>query len=127
MSDLPGPSANADPPASVAELLLLWPAKVVEEVLAAPWTIALIRRSLAELPQQIDRLDAAVTALASDLTEFRHTLGEVLPDLSRVVGGMDDRVGRVETVVADLGEVLTSVIGVIPGVRRALREPRTPL
>ena len=114
-------------PASVVELLLQWPVKVVEEVLAAPWTIALIRRSLGELPDQIDRLESAVTTLASDLTDFRQTLGDVLPELSQVVSGMDDRVGRVETVVADLGDVLTSVIGVIPGVRRALREPRTPV
>ena len=115
------------PPTSLVELLVRWPAKVVEEVIAAPWTIALVRRSLSELPVQIDKLDAAVSTLASDLTDFRHTMGDLLPDLSQVVSGMDDRVGRVESVVADLGEVLTSVIGVIPGVRRALREPRTPI
>jgi ABC-type transporter Mla subunit MlaD len=118
---------SLDQPTSVVDLLLQWPVKVVEEVVAAPWTIALIRRSLGELPSQIDRLESAVSTLSSDLTAFRHTLGEVLPDLSRVVSGMDDRVGRVEALVADLGEVLTSVIGVIPGVRRALREPRNPL
>lgn len=114
-------AVELDPPASAVDLLLRWPVKMVEEILAAPWTIALVRRSLSELPDQIDRLDSAVTTLASDLTDFRRTLGDVLPELSQVVSGMDDRVGRVETVVADLGEVLTSVIGVIPGVRRALR------
>ena len=118
---------SLQPPTSIVDLLVQWPIKVVEEVIAAPWTIALIRRSLDELPDQIDRLESAVSTLASDLTDFRHTLGDVLPDLSRVVSGMDDRVGRVETVVADLGEVLTSVIGAIPGVRRALREPRNSL
>ena len=119
-------SEDLQPPESIGELVVQWPLKVIEELLAAPWTIELVRRSLGELPGRIDRLDSAVSELAADLTAFRETLGDVLPDLSRVVSGMDDRVGRVETVVADLGEVLTNLIGAIPGVRRALREPRIP-
>lgn len=118
------PSSSSQVP--TVELLVRWPGKLAEELLIAPWTISRIRHALTELPDRIDRLDSAVTTLASDLAAFRHTLEELLPELSQLVSGMDDRVGRVEKVVAELGDVLTNLIGAIPGVRRALRDSRPP-
>lgn len=121
------------------ELLLAWPAKLAEEVLLAPWTIAKVRRSLTELPQEIERLsatlqtttgmlagslpavEAQLAELRGDLTGFREALEGLLPELSRVVTGMDDRFQHVEAMVGELGDALLNVMGAIPGVRRALR------
>ena len=124
-------------------LALRWPGKVLEEILLAPWTVAKVRRSLTELPERIDALrdsldettsmltdtlpdlDGRLLEVADDLTAFRVSLERLLPELSKVVTGMDDRFRNVESRVAELGDGVLNVLGSIPGVRRALRDPRT--
>ena len=124
-------------------LALRWPGKVLEEILLAPWTVAKVRRSLTELPERIDALrdsldettsmltgtlpdlDGRLLEVADDLTAFRVSLERLLPELSKVVTGMDERFRNVESRVAELGDGVLNVLGSIPGVRRALRDPRT--
>jgi ABC-type transporter Mla subunit MlaD len=130
----------ADP--SPLSLIARWPAKVAEEILLAPWTIRQVRTSLTELPVRLDALtatlgdtigaldallptlDERIGGLATDLTAFRSTLEKLLPELSTLVGSMDDRVEHVEHMVTDLGEALLNLMGSIPGVRRAVRDVR---
>jgi hypothetical protein len=124
-------------------LALRWPGKVLEEILLAPWTVAKVRRSLTELPERIDALrdsldettsmltgtlpdlDGRLLEVAGDLTAFRVSLERLLPELSKVVTGMDERFRNVESTVSELGDGVLNVLGSIPGVRRALRDPRT--
>jgi len=124
-------------------LMVRWPAKLLEEALLAPWTLARVRRSLTELPDRIDALrasleettgmlsgtlpdlDTRLLEVADDLTAFRKSLEALLPELSKVVAGMDDRFRNVESAVSELGDGVLSVLGSIPGIRRALREPRS--
>ena len=124
-------------------LALRWPGKVLEEILLAPWTVAKVRRSLTELPERIDALrdsldettsmltgtlpalDGRLLEVADDLTAFRVSLERLLPELSKVVTGMDERFRNVESTVSELGDGVLNVLGSIPGVRRALRDPRT--
>jgi hypothetical protein len=123
-------------------LALRWPGKVLEEILLAPWTLAKVRQSLTELPERIDALrdsldettsmltgtlpdlDRRLREVADDLTVFRVSLERLLPELSKVVTGMDERFRNVESTVSELGDGVLNVLGSIPGVRRALRDPR---
>lgn len=127
---------------SPLSLALRWPGKLLEEVLLAPWTLAKVRQSLTELPERIDALrdsldettsmltgtlpdlDGRLREVADDLTAFRVSLERLLPELSRIVTGMDDRFRNVESTVSELGDGVLNVLGSIPGVRRALRDPR---
>jgi hypothetical protein len=131
------------PGTSTLGLFVRFPAKLLEEALLAPWTLARVRRSLTELPDRIDalrgsleqttgmlsrtlpELDTRLVEVADDLTAFRTSLEALLPELSRVVSGMDERFRNVESSVSELGNGVLSVLGSIPGVRRALREPRS--
>jgi|SRR5665213_1613727 len=130
---------------SPLSLIVRWPAKVLEELLLAPWTVHRVRASLGQLPERIDvlsdallqttgrlddllpmvatvgNLDGAVSGLAGDLAAFRESLEQLLPELSHLVGGMDDRFEHVESTVNELGDAVLNVIGSIPGVRRALQ------
>ncbi len=73
-------AADGRPSPAALDLLLRWPAKVVEEIVLA-----------------------------------------LLPELSAVVNGMDDRFRHVESMMGDLGDGVLGVLGSIPGVRRSLR------
>ncbi len=76
-----------------------------------------MRTSLTELPERLD----ALTATLGDTIGAPDAL---LPTLDERIGGMDDRVERVEPMVTDLGEALLNLMGSIPGVRRAVRDVR---
>jgi hypothetical protein len=88
---------------------------------------------LARLPSQIDslvavladttgvlvRLETVVGELATTVKSLESTLETTL--VGSVGGGMNDRLEHLDSVVSELGEVLTNLIGAIPGARRALR------
>jgi len=122
-----------------------------------PLTLAKARRLLVELPDTLERLIVVlqgpleglgealpaladrVNALALELTATRDSLDAILPELSRLVGGMDGRLTNIDAevtramsgldhrlehldeVVSELGGTLTGVLGSIPGFRRAVR------
>ena len=99
------------------DLALQWPAKVAEEILLAPWTIAKVRQSLTDLPQKIDELTARLEAVGH-LDKTVDRLAVDLADFKAVVGGVDK-------VVSELSEAILNLMGSIPGVRRAVRPSRS--
>ncbi len=59
--------------------------------------------------------------LANELPKATRSLQEVSPELSSVVGLLDDRFTHLDTVVTDLARLMEAVVGTIPGMRRVLR------
>jgi hypothetical protein len=68
-----------------------------------------------------ERLSGVAMELASELPKATRSLQEVSPELSSVVGLLDDRFAHLDTVVTDLAGLMEAVIGTIPGMRRVLR------
>lgn len=104
-----------------AGLVVRWAQTLAQEIGQAPRTLRRARLlifELGRLPGQIDELTAALDRTTA-------TLDRSLPELSRVVaGGLNDRVEHLDSVVSGLNDTLTSLIGSIPGARRALRNSR---
>lgn len=94
---------TAGPGPSVLALLVQFPAKLLEEALLAPWTLARVRRSLTALPGHID-------ALNDSLAETTAVLDRMLPEL-------DDRLASVAVDMRRFREA----VGRVPGMGRALR------
>lgn len=112
--------------------MLRWWSRLAGEVATLPSTLAKARRLLVDLPDSIE-------GLTRELAATRGALDLILPELSQLVGGMDerlanidtsvaealggldDRLGHMDSVVSDLGHTLTGVLGSIPGLRRAVR------
>jgi ABC-type transporter Mla subunit MlaD len=106
----------------------------------------LLERLIDSLQEPLDQIGTALPALAQrvedlggELAATRASIDAMLPELSRLVGGMDgrltnidtevtrvlsgldERLGHMDDVVSELGGTLTGVLGSIPGVRRAVR------
>lgn len=100
-----------------------WMAALVREVSLAPRTARHARQvitDLARLPDQLDRL-------ADTLERTAGSLELSIAELSvSVGGGMNDRLEHLDTVVSDLRDTLTGLIGAIPGVRRTLQSVVRP-
>jgi len=77
------------------DLLLRWPAKVVEEIVLAPWTVARVRGALTELPERIE-------ALSGSLDETITMLGSVLPGVDERLEALAGNVGRLDAAVTSL-------------------------
>ena len=117
--------------------VLRWWSRLGAEVATLPATLAKARRLLVDLPDSID-------GLTSELSATRGALDAILPELSQLVGGMDERLanidaevakalggldqrlGHLDSVVSDLGHTVTGVLGSIPGFRRAVRTASAP-
>ena len=63
--------------------------------------------------------------LASELPKATKTLQDVSPQLSLVVGSLDERFDHIDAVVTELARVVEGVIGTIPGMRRVIRAAST--
>jgi ABC-type transporter Mla subunit MlaD len=114
--------------------VLQWSAGLSREVARLPVTLARARHLLVDLPTHLE-------GLVTELAATRRSLDAILPELSQLVGGMDTRLqgldtsvatalegldtrlGHLDAVVSELGGSLTGVLGSIPGVRRAHRNP----
>jgi hypothetical protein len=77
-----------------------------------------------------ERLSGVAIELATELPKATKTLQEVSPELSLVVGSLDERFDHIDTVVTELARIVEGVIGTIPGMRRVIRstspEPPPP-
>lgn len=71
-------------------------------------------------------LAEAARTLATDLPRVTTVLDGVSPELSKLVAGLDGRLDHLDTVVTQLGAVVTGAVGAIPGMRRTLRAPGSP-
>lgn len=112
--------------------VLKWWSRLGAEVATMPVTLGKARRLLVDLPDSID-------ALTTELAATHRALDAILPELSQLVGGMDERLaniddqvvktlgglderlGHMDSVVSELGQTVTGVLGSIPGFRRAVR------
>ena len=112
--------------------LVKWWTRLGSEIATMPLTLAKARRLLVDLPESID-------GLTRELSATRGALDAILPELSQLVGGLDDRLaniddqvvktlgglddrlGHMDSVVSELGQTVTGVLGSIPGFRRAVR------
>ena len=95
--------------------------------------VGLLDRSLPNLSDSADalrilteRLSSVAIDLATELPKATKTLQEVSPELSTVVGLLDERFTHLDIVVTELARLMEGVVGMIPGMRRVLR-PTTPV
>ena len=65
--------------------------------------------------------------LASELPKATQSLQEVSPELSTVVGLLDERFAHLDGVVTELARLVEAVVGTIPGMRRVLRSSPPPV
>jgi ABC-type transporter Mla subunit MlaD len=87
-----------------------------------------VAEGLRHVDSEMADLSKVIVALRDDISsvllQTTTALGQVLPEVSRVMSLMDDRVQHLDNVVSDLGATLSTLIGAIPGVRRALKTSR---
>jgi ABC-type transporter Mla subunit MlaD len=82
--------------------------------------------SAASLRNLTEGLSGVIFELASELPKATKTLQDVSPQLSLVVGSLDERFDHIDTVVTELARIVEGVIGTIPGMRRVIRAASTP-
>ncbi|HWD54592.1 MAG TPA: hypothetical protein VG346_05685 [Acidimicrobiales bacterium] len=82
--------------------------------------------SAAALRNLTERLSGVAIDLATELPKATKTLQEVSPELSLVVGSLDERFDHIDTVVTELARIVEGVIGTIPGMRRVIRAASAP-
>ena len=73
-----------------------------------------------------ERLSSVAVELASELPKATQSLQEVSPELSTVVGLLDERFAHLDGVVTELARLVEAVVGTIPGMRRVLRSSPPP-
>ena len=87
---------------------------------------AALNRTTATIETTLPRLEGVVIELHHTVNELSATIGTSLDGLSdHMAGALGERLEHLDTVVSDLGRTLTSLIGSIPGARRALRSNAT--
>jgi hypothetical protein len=72
-----------------------------------------------------ERLSGVAIELVTELPKATKSLQEVSPQLSLVVGSLDERFDHIDTVVTELARIVEAVIGTIPGMRRVIRAAST--
>ena len=81
--------------------------------------------SAAALRTLTERLSGVAIELVTELPKATQSLQEVSPQLSIVVGSLDERFDHIDTVVTELARIVEGVIGAIPGMRRVIRAAST--
>jgi hypothetical protein len=74
-----------------------------------------------------ERLSGVVIDLATEIPLATKTLQDISPELTSVVGTLDERFSHLDGVVTDLARLMEAVVGTIPGMRRVLRTTTTPV
>ena len=77
--------------------------------------------SASALRSLTERLSGVATDLATQLPLATKTLQSISPELSKVVGTLDERFSHMDSVVTELARIMEAVVGSIPGMRRVLR------
>lgn len=106
--------------------VLRWMTALGREAAHAPHTLRLAREALAELTRLPAQLERLTETLERTVAGLELSVGELS---TAVGGGMHERLEHLDSVVSDLRDTLTGLIGVIPGMRRTLqnvvRQPRS--
>ena len=113
--------------------MLHWTRLLADELTRAPATLRSARMLLAELARLPAQLDALLTTLDRtnetidrSLGELSSLIGELHTNLSAFTAGTERRMDHLDTVVSELTGALTTIIGAIPGARRALSRSTPP-
>jgi hypothetical protein len=71
-------------------------------------------------------IDLAASGISqAEIPRATKTLQDLSPELSSVVGTLDERFSHLDGVVTDLARLMEAVVGTIPGMRRVLRTTTT--
>ena len=104
-----------------------WSRVLADEVSRAPATLRrarLMLEDLARLPAQLDALisslDRTNDSIERSLGELSTLINELHTNLTSFTAGTSDHMDHLDIVVSELTGALTSIIGAIPGARRAL-------
>ncbi len=68
-----------------------------------------------------ERLSGVAIELVNELPKATRSLQEVSPELTSVVGILDERFTHLDDVVTEMARLVEAAIGTIPGMRRVLR------
>lgn len=100
-----------------------WTVALAREVALAPRTLRHARQTITDLARLPDQLDRVADTLERTAAGLEHSVAELSMSIG---GGMNDRLEHLDTVVSDLRDTLTGLIGAIPGVRRTLQSVVRP-
>lgn len=110
-----------------------WTRVMADELSRAPATLRSARLVLTELARLPAQLDALVTTLDRtndtidrSLGELSALIGDLHTNLSAFTAGTERRIDHLDAVVSELTGALTTIIGAIPGARRALGRTAAP-
>jgi ABC-type transporter Mla subunit MlaD len=113
--------------------MLAWTRAMADELSRAPATLRSARTVLTELARLPAQLDALITTLDRtndtidrSLGELASLIGELHTNLSAFTAGTERRIDHLDAVVSELSGALTTIIGAIPGARRALGRSAAP-
>jgi len=77
--------------------------------------------SASALRSLTERLSGVAIDLASELPKATKSLQDISPELTSMVGTLDERFVHLDGVVTELARLMEAVVGTIPGMRRVLR------
>lgn len=110
-----------------------WTRVMADELSRAPTTLRsarLVLTELARLPAQLDALvttiDRTNDTIDRSLGELSALIGDLHTNLSAFTAGTERRIDHLDAVVSELTGALTTIIGAIPGARRALGRTAAP-
>ena len=101
-------------------------AEVSERMAALAHQMERVNDSIDKASHRVDQAAEGMRRATSGIRDIVDTLGGSIPELSRAVGSFDTRLDHLDGVVSDLSRTIMSLLGVIPGVRRAIRQPEPP-
>jgi len=77
--------------------------------------------SASALRSLTERLSGVAIDLATELPKATKSLQALSPELTTIVGTLDERFLHLDGVVTELARLMEAVVGTIPGMRRVLR------
>ncbi len=105
---------------------LLALAEVSERMAVLAHQMERVNDSIDKASHRVDQAADGMRRATSGIRDIVDTLGGSIPEFSRAVGSFDTRLDHLDGVVSDLSRTIMSLLGVIPGVRRAIRQPEPP-
>ena len=79
----------------------------------------------ASLRELAEKLSEVAADLVVELPRTTTILGGIPSELAAVMDKLDSRIEHLESVIADVNQLVVSVVGFIPGMRKVVRPPRS--
>ena len=80
-----------------------------------------LAKSALSLGDLVERLGTLGLELTTELPKTTSVIRGLSPELSRIMGNLDDRLDHLDGVVSDLSRTIVTILGSIPGFRKTLR------